>query len=222
MKIRKFIVVVTVALFSFVGKTFAQQPPFYPEIQHFKQLDSAHFPQKNSILFVGSSSFTKWTDIQEYFPAFPIINRGFGGSSLPDVIRYASDIIYPYAPKQVIIYCGDNDFASSDTVKAQTVVYRVQLLFNIIREILPNAPIDYVSIKYSPSRKNLWPKIKLANAGIERFFKGQKNAAFIDITKPMATKTSVVDSTLFLQDMLHMKPAGYQIWQKTIEPYLVK
>ncbi len=27
---------------------------------------------------------------------------------------------------------------------------------------------------------------------------------------------------LFQQDMLHMKPNGYAIWEKAVEPYLLK
>ncbi|PZP51906.1 MAG: G-D-S-L family lipolytic protein [Pseudopedobacter saltans] len=200
----------------------AQNTPFYHDIQQFKQKDSLHFPEKNEILFIGSSSFTKWTDVQEYFPNYKIINRGFGGSSLPDVIRYANDIIYPYQPKQVVIYCGDNDFAVSDTVTADMVIFRTQTLFGMIRTILPNATIDYVSIKYSPSRSKMWPKIKDANKGIASFFKKQSNAAFIDITTPMKIGKQQVDESLFLEDMLHMKPTGYKIWQKAIEPYLIK
>ena len=83
----------------------AQNPPFYKEIQAFKQKDSISFPAKGQILLVGSSSFTKWTDAQSYFPEHPLINRGFGGSSLPDMIRYVNDVVIAYAPKQIIIYC---------------------------------------------------------------------------------------------------------------------
>lgn len=68
------------------------------------------------MLFVGSSSFTKWTDVQNYFPGYKIINRGFGGYSLPDVIRYADNIVFPYHPKQIVNYCGENDLAAADSV----------------------------------------------------------------------------------------------------------
>ena len=95
--------------------------PYYPEIQAFKKQDSIQMPAKNQILFVGSSSFTKWTDVQNYFPNYPIINRGFGGSTLLDVMMYADQVILPYAPKQIVIYCGENDLAYSDTVSAKTV-----------------------------------------------------------------------------------------------------
>src|SRR5687768_10042059 len=87
----------------------AQQPPFYEEIQAFKKQDSAQMPPQNAILFVGSSSFNFWKDMQQYFPHHTVINRGFGGSALPDVIRYAREIIFRYQPKQIVIYCGEND-----------------------------------------------------------------------------------------------------------------
>lgn len=201
-------------------RSSAQNPPYYNDIQHFKHLDSAEFPPSDAILFIGSSTFTKWTDIHSYFPELPIINRGFGGSTLVDVIRYAGDVIYPYRPRQVVIYCGDNDLAVSDTVTAATVVYRSELLFGMIRQVFPSATIDYVSIKYSPSRRKLWPKITAVNQGVKTFIAHQPNAAFIDITAPMRKGNQQVDSSLFLPDMLHMKPAGYRIWQKAIAPYL--
>ena len=123
-------------LFSFKNVK-AQHTPFWEDIQNFKKQDSIHFPPKNAILFVGSSSFTKWTDVQNYFPGYKIINRGFGGSSLPDVIRYADDIIFPYHPKQIVIYCGENDLAASDTATAQIVFNRFKELFALIRKKLP-------------------------------------------------------------------------------------
>src|SRR5690349_15736461 len=96
--------------------------PYFNEIQAFKTADSVQAPPQNAILFVGSSSFRLWPDIQSYFPTHTIINRGFGGSSLPDVIRYEDETIFKYKPKQVVIYCGDNDLAASDTVSSATVV----------------------------------------------------------------------------------------------------
>lgn len=200
----------------------AQQPPFYDEIQTFKKQDSVSSQPKNAILFVGSSSFTKWQDVPSYFPGYTIINRGFGGSSLPDVIRYAHDIILPYHPKQVIIYCGDNDLASSDTVTPQVVTGRFKKLFNIIRSNLPGTKITYVSIKPSPSRKHLMPKMKQANLMIKSFLQKQENTSFIDIYNAMLLPVGKPKPEIFLEDSLHLNEKGYAIWKKVIQPYLIK
>src|SRR5579862_1649086 len=127
--------------------TFVHAQPFISDIENFKRQDSVNPPPQHAILFVGSSSFTKWTDVQSYFPKYTIINRGFGGSSFPDVIRYADDIIFPYHPKQIVIYCGDNDLAFSDTLTALTVFDRFKKLFVLIREKMHNVNIVVVSIK---------------------------------------------------------------------------
>src|SRR5690242_21061336 len=89
MKLAKhFLLLLFISITQFLS---AQNPPFWDDIQAFKKQDSLQMPQQHAILFIGSSSFTKWTDVQNYFPNYTIINRGFGGSSLPDIIRYAED-----------------------------------------------------------------------------------------------------------------------------------
>jgi len=205
-----------------VQPLYSQTAPFYNDIQQFKKQDSSTFPPKDAILLVGSSSFTKWKDVQSYFPGYTIINRGFGGSVLPDVIRYANDIIIPYQPKQVIVYCGDNDLASSDTITPAIVTNRFKQLFQIIRSKLPAATITYVSIKPSPSRVRLMSKMTETNTMIENFLKSQKNTSFIDVFHPMLEVGNKPIPSIFLADSLHMNAKGYAIWKKAMEPQLKK
>jgi len=204
----------------FTGNCIAQ--PFIGEILEFKKQDVANPPPSNPILFVGSSSFRKWTDVSNYFPGYTILNRGFGGSSFPDVIRYAPDIIYPYHPKQVVIYCGDNDLASSDSITADTVFERFKVLFDGIRNNLPNENIVFVSIKPSPSRARLMKKMEQANLLIQTYLSIQQRASFADVYHKMLKPDGTVMTDIFLEDNLHMNAKGYAIWQKVIEPYLLK
>lgn len=196
--------------------------PFGNEITAFLKNDSSNPAPKNAILFVGSSSFTKWTDVQSYFPGYPIINRGFGGSSLPDVIRYANQIIIAYHPKQIFIYCGENDLAASDRVSADTVLERYKTLHKIIRKALPEVQIDYVSIKPSPSRWRLEPVIVAANKKIKRFIKRDQKAAYLNVHDDMLGIDGKVKADIFINDQLHMNAKGYAIWQKIILPYLMQ
>lgn len=199
-----------------------QHPPFWKEIQEFKTQDSLAFPEPNQILFAGSSSFTKWTDVQDYFPSFPIINRGFGGSSLTDLIRYANDIILPYQPRQIVIYCGENDFAANEQVSAAEVAKRFYLLFSIIRKKYKKLPVVYVSMKPSPSRIQLMPKFDSANYMIKQFLKKRPRTAFADVYHAMLQKDGTVKQEIFLKDNLHMNSKGYHIWQQILRPYLKK
>jgi len=198
------------------------EPPFWNEIVAFKKQDSLLPVPAHSILFIGSSSFTKWKDVNEYFPGYPIINRAFGASTLLDLIRYSYDIILPYQPKQVLIYCGENDLAYSDTITSAEVVKRFKTLYGIIRLNLPNTTIDYVAIKASPKRLNIKDKVIETNKEIARFLKKEKNAGFIDVYTPMIDAAGNYRQELFLEDNLHMNPKGYAIWKTIIQPYLIK
>lgn len=204
------------------GNSCAQKPAFSEEIQNFKKQDSATMPPKNAIVFVGSSSFRMWSTMKDDFRMHAVINRGFGGSSFPDLIRYANDVIIPYHPAQVVIYCGDNDLAASDTVTAQIVFDRFQELFNIIRKQLPETAIAFVSIKPSPSRVHLLQKVKTANELIKVFLQKHPKTAYIDVFSAMLDQQGVPKPDLFIDDKLHMNQKGYAIWVEIIEPFLIK
>ncbi|RZJ41817.1 MAG: G-D-S-L family lipolytic protein [Chryseobacterium sp.] len=211
---------------AFLLLTFAlifsqeKKPVFWQDIQNFKTVDQQSTPPKNAILLVGSSSFTKWQDVSDYFPGRTIINRGFGGSRLTDLNYYSEDLLKPYQPKQIIIYCGENDFADNAQLKADVVVNRFKTFYKKIREKFPNIEVDFVSIKYSPSRENLWPQMREANKKIAKFMKKEKNAEFVDITKTMNDANGNVRKDLFVEDMLHMTPEGYRLWANMMNPYM--
>lgn len=216
-----------IALFTcflwMAGCLFAQDNlPFQKEIDAFKKKDNQQPPAANSILFVGSSSFTKWTDVQDYFPGYPILNRGFGGSTLVDVIRYANDVIIPYHPKQIIIYCGENDIAASDTITPQIVLKRFQELFSIIRSKLGKVPVGFISIKPSPSRWKMESRFVEANRLIKAFLSKQSNCSFINIHNAMLNADGSVKTDIFISDNLHMNASGYKIWQPFIQSFLIK
>jgi lysophospholipase L1-like esterase len=197
--------------------------PFQHEIDVFIKNDSIQMPAANSILFVGSSSFNYWKDIRNYFPGYPIINRGFGGSSLTDVIYFNQETIIKYKPKQIYIYCGENDFAASDTITPQIVFERFKTLYKIIRTHLGSKiPVLYVSIKPSIARWGLEDKFVKVNGLIRNYINSQKNTQFLDVHAAMLDKNGEVFKDIFIADNLHMNAKGYAIWQKIIAPTLVK
>jgi len=213
---------VTLLFAFFFLSAQAQAPPFWEDIVAFEKKDSVQPPPVHAIVFVGSSSFTKWKDVGDYFPGYTILNRGFGGSRLVDVIRYAYDIVLPYRPKQVVIYCGENDFAYADTVSVAEVVLRFKTLYGLLRQNLPATTISFVSMKPSPVREKLQDKIKAANNEIKLFLKKDSRAAFIDIYPAMLDAKGKMREELYEEDRLHMKTEGYKIWQRIMLPYLMK
>jgi lysophospholipase L1-like esterase len=212
----------TAAFLLLLVSCMVQAQPFAMDIALFKKQDSIKFPPANGILFIGSSSFTKWTDIQSYFPGYPIINRGFGGSSLPDLIRYEQDIIFPYQPKQIVIYCGENDIAAADSVTAKMVLERFTTLFTNIRKQWPRIPLVFISLKPSPARWAMRERMQRANQLIKKYLRKKKHTTFVDVWNSMLGPDGLPMADIFINDKLHMNAKGYAIWQELIGPVLAK
>ena len=197
-------------------------PAFRDEVDEVVRNDKRNPPPQNSILFVGSSSITHWAGIQDSFPSYPILVRGIGGASLPDLVRYADEIIFSYKPKQIFIYCGDNDIAYNRRMTAEKVLSRFEELFTLIRRKLPNVPVGFISIKPSPSRWNFEPMILESNRLVKDYLSKQPNTFFVDVHSAMLDSRKNVNSSIFIADQLHLNADGYAIWKKAIEPYLLK
>jgi lysophospholipase L1-like esterase len=201
----------------------AQSPTrLMKNVEKFKIEDSINCLPENAILFVGSSSFTSWKDVREYFPSKEIINRGFGGSTLNDLIYYADDVIFPYNAKQIVIYSGENDFAFDDNITTKEVFLRFCELYGIIRNKYEKVDILYVSMKPSPRRNHLIGKMAITNMMIKQFLSQRQHAAYVDVYSKMLTDGGEIMNDIFLNDNLHMNAKGYAIWQTAIDPFLLE
>ena len=192
-------------------------PAWETDMQRFEAADAQSPPPRGGVLFIGSSSIRFWDTLAQDFPGVPVINRGFGGSELRDSTWYADRIIVPYAPRQILIYAGDNDLNAGRTpqqLRADFIAFVER-----VRRDLPKAKIAYISNKPSPSRAQLLPVQREANTLIAAEAK-RLGVDYIDIFTPMLDASGQPDESLFIEDRLHMNRAGYVIWQRAIAPYL--
>lgn len=213
LKFLKAIICIQMLFFYTIGE--AQNPPYWKEIQAFKKQDSIAMPTNYKTLFIGSSSFTKWKTLEQDLPEYTPLNRAFGGSTLLDLIRYREDIINKYNPERIVIYCGENDVASSDTVTGEVVLERFKVLYQHIRKKFPKIDIYYVSLKPCPLRWSIRQRMIDGNTQIEGFCKKQKHTYFISIWDQMLENSEPI-SSIFMEDRLHMNAKGYEIWIKEI------
>ena len=195
--------------------------PFFNEVTAFQKLDSANPPVGRPILFIGSSSFTRWRGLSQAFPDKPVLNRAFGGSSLTDQLYYAESVIFKYNPKQIVLYCGENDLASNDQVNADSVFNRYKRLVDLIRSRLPKVPVLYVSMKPSPSREKLLGLFQEANKKIAQYAKKRKGLFYLDVYTPMLLENGKMRNDIYVSDNLHMNEKGYAIWQPLIQARLL-
>jgi lysophospholipase L1-like esterase len=200
----------------------AQNPALEKEVLAYQKGDSLVQPPRHPIVFAGSSSFRLWEDFQHEFKEYTVLNRGFGGSTLIDLRYWLHDLVLAYQPKQVVIYCGENDLASSDTVTAEMVTERFKGVFSDLRAWMPDVPVVFVSLKPSPSRAHLFEKMKESNRLISEFLRTQRNTAYVDVFSAMLNPDGTPVKGLFVNDMLHMNGEGYEIWRNLIKPHLLK
>ncbi|WP_029282564.1 GDSL-type esterase/lipase family protein [Pedobacter sp. R20-19] len=202
--------------------TFAQnKPAFWDDVQTIKKYDQMYKPPVQPILFVGSSSIRKWDNLTKVFAKYNVLNRGIGGAVTNDITFYLNDIVFPYHPRQIVLYVGENDLPNEKTTP-DSVLNRTIKLYQSIRSTLPNTPILYISIKPSPSRAAFKEKAIASNALIKAFLAKEANTKFIDVYSLMLTKTGDLRPELFVEDMLHMNAVGYAIWKKAIESHLLR
>jgi hypothetical protein len=202
-------------------KLYAQKGfPFADEIAAFKHRDSVKFPPNNGILFIGSSSIRLWDDLEQRFPGKPLIKRGVGGSELWQLVDYFTPyILFPYHPRKIFIYAGENDIAGGKS--ADFVFEEFKKLHGMIRKQLPVVRIYYMSIKMSPSREKYFKEVAVANELIKNYLAGKPNTTFIDVNAAiLKTSTSMPDSSLFMSDYLHLNSKGYDKWQRVLEPFV--
>jgi lysophospholipase L1-like esterase len=188
------------------------------DIRALETADAAAPSPKGGIVFIGSSSIRMWTSLATDFPGMPVINRGFGGSQLPDVTAFVGRIVTPYQPRQVIVYCGGNDIDAGRS--AGDVLAAFQGLVRAIHAAHPTARIAYISIAPNPARWAQIETVKAVNQAVREWIATDPRLTFIDVYAAMLGPDGRPKPDIFLADRLHMNAKGYAIWRAIVGPHL--
>ena len=214
-------------LLAFLGSGCGSLPPnslathnsakWEKEIAGLEARDKAHPPQRDCIVFVGSSSIRLWTNLVADFPGLPVVNHGFGGSQLADSVNFADRIILPLAPRQVVIYAGGNDINAGKTPE---VVYGdFVALVTKLRTALPLAQIAYIASAPNPKRWAQVEKVKRLNSLVAAYCHFHE-LTFIDVFPLMLGPEGLPKPDIYVADGLHLNPKGYAIWRAAVAPGL--
>lgn len=179
--------------------------------------DCIQSPQ-NAAIFYGSSSIRLWDNIAGYFPGIPVVNRGFGGSTLAECIHLLPRLIFPLRPSTLILYAGDNDLDQG--ASPEHVEYLFHQFMQRIREQLPAIPIAYIAVKPSPARFWNIGNIRRANALVHAAVAHYPSVTFVDVFSLMLSPGGGSRPELYTEDGLHMNGAGYALWASQIRPWL--
>jgi len=208
-------------LFLFIHVfTYSQNlDKFESSILEFEEEDKINGYQREAIVFTGSSSIRMWKTLAEDLAPIPVVNRGFGGSTIPQVMYYADRIIMPHQPKIIVFYCGENDL-SNDESEPELALKSFKKFNKYLKKNLPVTKIFFIAIKPSIRRWNYWPKLNEANKKIEKYINKKDNYYFVDVAAKMLDENGIVLQDIFIKDNLHMNAKGYEIWTNMLKPLL--
>lgn len=189
---------------------------FEDAIREYERQDASHPRAAGGTVFTGSSTIALWSSLETDMSEFKAINRGFGGSIIPEVTHYAERIVTKYKPAKAVLYCGSNDGA-----EAQHSGWRIYLDFHRfvskVRAQLPSVQIYYVSISTAPSRMAYDREFKLANRLIANWANATDHLHYIDVVPLMRDAHGNLRTDWFGEDDLHMNPKGYAAWSPIIK-----
>jgi len=220
---RRFCVLTALALVSsaLLGQEGAPRPAAFDyEIGQFLEADKRKPPPQGAILFIGSSIFREWTDLEKQMAPLPVFNRAFGGSRTFEVLHYADRIVLPYKPRIIVYYCGSNDVGSG--ASAAEVAANFKAFADKVAGKLPDTRILFVSINKAPEKQYAWNVVDEANVRIRDYAKRDKRLGFIDVNPALFDAAGKPRFELYREDELHFRPAAYVEFTKIIRPVVEK
>lgn len=168
-----------------------------------------------NIVFLGDS-ITEFLDVDEYLPAYHIINRGIAGDTTSGVLRRLGGVI-ALKPGKLFLLIGTNDigdglFAAPIARNIREIVSRVQAKSGQTKIYLQGV----FPTRHNPSRPNA--EILSLNREIAAIA-AEKHCTFIDIY-PLFLDSGGELAEEYTLDGLHLSAEAMAKWTAHLVPYL--
>jgi lysophospholipase L1-like esterase len=175
----------------------------------------------NAILFTGSSSIRFWGSLHEDMAPATVIQRGFGGAKINDMLHFADRLVDVPSPKAIVVFAGTNDISPMAVKPAAEIVADWSAFVEQARLTHPTVPIYYIAITPSLRRWGIWPKAQHANQQIQQAVDADPSQHFIDTTDVLLNDKGEPNRDLYLFDGLHLSGEGYKRWTDVIRGRLI-
>ena len=180
-------------------------------------------PSECDVMFFGSSSIRLWKTLQDDMAPLTVVNRGYGGATLRDLHYYYSTVMAHYKPKAFVFYC-DNDLRTKPEIDIPVgeLFDLARMLFKRIEQDYPGVPVYFLAMKHCKRREAIRDRQAMYNALMKEYAeRGNNQLIYVDTCTPLQTADGQIDTTLFLDDNIHLNAAGYERWTKLIKPLLI-
>ena len=201
-----------------------QQPEreirFGPAIEQFLEQDETNPPPQDAILFIGSSIFRQWADLEEHMAPLPVFNRAFGGSRTWELLHYVDRVVLPYKPRIIAYYGGSNDVnAGADS---KEIYDNFRAFAERVAKQLPATQIFFVSINRAPQKRDRWDVVDAANSLIREYADQNPKLGYIDVNPVLFDSAGNPRIELYRDDLLHFHPPAYVEFAKVVRPVIEK
>lgn len=173
-----------------------------------------------AIVLTGSSSFARWQTMEDDLAPLTVVPRGFGGSTMADVLHYVDRLVVPYEPRAVVIYEGDND--TFDGVTPEVIAQQLREIIARIHAALPETRIYVLAVKPSLARVDVWESAQATTALYREIVNADDRLYFIDVATPLLAADGTVMDDVFVEDGLHLNEKGTRIWATAIKSVLME
>jgi lysophospholipase L1-like esterase len=188
---------------------------YEPEVRELIAHLAAH-PVPDPVVVYGSSSIRLWTTMAEDLKNERTVNAAFGGSTLEACASFFERIVPPLKPASLLVYAGDNDLGDGRSPDHVLASFR-QLATKVDCHCGPIS-FGFMSIKPSPVRGDLLDSIRRANELVRNEIERRPHGFYVPLFDAMLLDGKPCPE-LFLDDGLHLGPAGYELWTQLLEPF---
>ncbi len=180
----------------------------------------APFAQEGGVLFVGSSIFHRWTNLEKQMAPLPVVNRGVDGYMTTNLLRMVDAVVIPSRPKIVVYYAGSNDVDAGDAAAA--IVGRIRQFVDRVTAALPATRIVFVSINRAPEKEDRWDVVDAVNDQIKMLAAQSQRLDYVDVNPVLFNANGTPRFDLYMSDELHLRPAAYEGFTRILKPILTK
>lgn len=208
-------------LYGEIQKARSEDPLVWEEaIVALEAKTRGKYDPGQGVVFVGSSSIRLWDSLADDMSPMPVIQHGFGGAKLNDVVHYAERLVNAYQPRAVVVFVGTNDIEPAASKSPEVLLASYQSFVGKVRVSQPDLPIFYIGITPSPRRWAVWPIAQSTNRLIAAWSAADPNLHFIDTSDALLASNGEPDEDNYLFDGLHLSKRGYRIWREIIRQRL--
>jgi GDSL-like Lipase/Acylhydrolase family len=209
-------------LYDEIQKARSEDPTVWEEaVTELESNSRGLFGPGQGVVFIGSSSIRLWGTLAQDMAPIGVLQHGFGGAKLNDIVYYAQRLVNAWQPRAVVVFAGTNDIDPQASKTPQALLASYKKFVAAVRADQPDVPIYYIGITPSPLRWTVWPVARSTNALIENLSESDPNLHYIETSAGLMGSNGEPDPDNYRLDGLHLTAQGYGVWREIIRKRLL-